>query len=201
VGICLQNDVSVADGSLQPVSHELNLSRHFERRIYYGKPVVALIVQNLMQDADSPARDANEETLLKILFTFYTTVRPSTLGAANSEVAELGRVNYSKISRISMLMPVLQFLKLKHLTIQNEGRGTISVRIRFEEYKVCTCSDLISVLNSLLEQGNLWTATGTSQEFALEHVTEAHNLLFDFPLWLVTVLFRRGVFLNKYKVL
>jgi len=45
----------------------------------------------------------------------------------------------------------------------------------------------------------LWTAQGTEQTFNIEEPKEPHNLLFDFPLWLILVFFKRGVFKKKFE--
>lgn len=79
------------------MTQEYKLSRHFERRLYYGRAEFALIVQAVMQRMEDQARDCFEESFLKVLLTFYTTARPSTLGPAYPDLVRQGHVSLPRV--------------------------------------------------------------------------------------------------------
>ncbi|KAG6911020.1 hypothetical protein DXG01_005435 [Tephrocybe rancida] len=70
------------------LTRDFNLDRTYDRRLYFGRAEIHLMLNKALDD--TAGRHPNIQGMLKLLFPFYTSCRPSTLGPSCKEYLEAG---------------------------------------------------------------------------------------------------------------
>ncbi|RDB18274.1 hypothetical protein Hypma_000479 [Hypsizygus marmoreus] len=67
--------------------HHYKLDRTYDRRVYFGRAEVQILIETALQ---GKSRQVNIQNIIKLLFPFYMSCRPSSMGPACTEYATLG---------------------------------------------------------------------------------------------------------------
>ncbi|KAK0499759.1 hypothetical protein EDD18DRAFT_1103061 [Armillaria luteobubalina] len=96
--------------------HHFNLDRYYDKKWYYGRAELQILIDTAMQ---SPSmRLVKINVILRALFAFYMTSRPSSMGPFCREYAALG-----------------YYLKLKNLRIYRQSHMVWTIAVNFRNYK------------------------------------------------------------------
>ncbi|KAK0243785.1 hypothetical protein EDD85DRAFT_173455 [Armillaria nabsnona] len=101
---------------VQSLIFHLKLDRHFDKRWFFGRLEIQLVIDTGMKSRSTRLVKIN--TIMRILFPFYMTTRPSTLGPMCREYRDLGF-----------------YLKLENLRVYRRGDMDFTIAVHFKNYK------------------------------------------------------------------
>ncbi|PBL01683.1 hypothetical protein ARMGADRAFT_1071202 [Armillaria gallica] len=96
--------------------HHFELDRHYDKKLYFGRQEVQMMIDAAMLCKNM--RLVKMNVILRVLFPFYMTSRPSSMGPFCKEYAKLG-----------------YYLKLSNLRIYRRSRLVWTIAINFRNYK------------------------------------------------------------------
>ncbi|KAK0457415.1 uncharacterized protein EV420DRAFT_1643757 [Desarmillaria tabescens] len=90
---------------VQSLIFHLKLDRHFDKRWFFGRLEIQLVIDTAMKSRSTRLVKIN--TMMRILFPFYMTTRPSTLGPMCREYRDLGFAHNISFCVASWMMAYL----------------------------------------------------------------------------------------------
>ncbi|KAF6747922.1 hypothetical protein DFP72DRAFT_1174636 [Ephemerocybe angulata] len=168
-GGAILTQLNVYGHMLDTVCHVIftqGLERGLREKAYYGRLELMLIMQYVYKMAKSgPKMIVSLMNIIRLLFTFFGTYRPSSLGWVSDK------------GRAAGLYP-----KIGDLKIFKDGWGIFRVIFYCRNYK-----------------GSLDAARAKEKSMTFDPVQLPHNIMNDVSLWIVTALWKRNMFVKKYK--
>lgn len=96
--------------------HHFKFDRHYDKKLYFGRQEIQMMIDTAMLSKNM--RLVKMNVILRVIFPFYMTSRPSSMGPFCKEYAKLG-----------------YYLKLSNLHIYRRSRLVWTIAINFRNYK------------------------------------------------------------------
>jgi len=122
------------------VIHEYKLDRSPRIKYYFGQEHIHILISTmLLQTENSPSRRATVlQTMARVLLSFFTSCRPSSMGYTDPKFRDEGMVGSCILSQAhcNLITSGYQYPKLKDIRVFRKGYMEYEITIKLSNFKV-----------------------------------------------------------------